>query len=257
MTADFRVVIPARYASQRLPGKALLDVGGAPLVVRCLERAMAAGAAEVVVAVDDPRIAEAVQAAGGEAQMTSPEHPSGTDRLAEVVEARGWDDDAIVVNLQGDEPLVPPALLSRLAAALDARPSAGLATMAVPITEPAELFARSAVKVVLDDAGMALYFSRAPIPWVRDAFVDGAPSTLPAGVPFLRHLGLYAYRVSTLRRLSAAPRASLEAAESLEQLRALALGLPIHVTVLDEAPPPGVDTPEDLARVRQIVAARA
>jgi 3-deoxy-manno-octulosonate cytidylyltransferase (CMP-KDO synthetase) len=211
---------------------------------------MAAGADEVVVAVDDPRIAEAVQAAGGEAEMTSPDHASGTDRLAEVAEKREWGDDAIVVNLQGDEPLVPPELLARLAQSLDAHPSAGVATMAVPITEPAEVFSESAVKVVLDDGGFALYFSRAPIPWVRGAF-GGAEPALPEGVPFLRHLGLYAYRVSTLRRISHAPRAALERAESLEQLRALALGVPIHVTVLEEAPPPGVDTPEDLERVRR------
>jgi 3-deoxy-manno-octulosonate cytidylyltransferase (CMP-KDO synthetase) len=255
MSQSFYVVVPARYASQRLPGKPLADIGGKPLVVWCLERGLAAGADEVVVAVDDPRIAEAVQSAGGEAEMTSPDHPSGTDRLAEVAEKRGWADDAIVVNLQGDEPLVPPELLARLAGALDAHPRAGIATMAVRLHEPAEVFAESAVKVVLDDHGFALYFSRAPIPWVRGAFAGSDP-TVPEDVPFLRHLGLYAYRVSTLRRLSAAPQAALERAESLEQLRALALGVPIHVTVLDEAPPPGVDTPEDLERVRRVLPTR-
>lgn len=252
MSVAFRVVVPARYASERLPGKPLALIAGKPLVVWCYERARAAGAEQVVVAVDDPRIAEVVRAAGGEAEMTSPDHPSGTDRLAEVAEQRGWNDDAIVVNLQGDEPLVPPELLSRLAGALDAHPSAGIATMAVRITEPAEVFAESAVKVVLDDRGFALYFSRAPIPWVRGSF-GGADPTLPRDVPFLRHLGLYAYRVSTLRRLSSTPRSMLESAESLEQLRALSVGIPIHVTVLDHAPPPGVDTPADLERMRNVL----
>ena len=243
---SFVVVIPARLASQRLPEKPLADLGGAPLVVRCLEAARRSGADDVLVAVDHPRIADAV---GGAAIMTSPDHASGTDRLAEVARARGWSPDTVVVNMQGDEPLLPPALLDRLATALANHPRAGIATMATPIHAPEELFTESCVKVVCDGDGFALTFSRAPIPWVRGVF-GTPPSALPDNVPFLRHLGLYAYRVSTLERVSAAPRAAIEAAESLEQLRALHLGIPIHVTVIDEAPPPGVDTPADLERVR-------
>lgn len=247
---SFVVVIPARYASSRLPGKALAEIGGKPLVVWCLERARESTASEVIVAVDDPRIAEAV---GDAALMTSVDHPSGTDRLAEVARIRGWDDDTVVVNMQGDEPLLPAELLDTLAGALDVHPRAGIATMATPIRDPHTLFRESVVKCVLDDEGFALTFSRAPIPWVRGVFGDGPPDTLPEGVPFLRHLGMYAYRASTLRRISEAPRAAIERAESLEQLRALALGIPIHVTLVTEAPPHGVDTPEDLERVRAIL----
>jgi len=247
---SFVVVIPARYASSRLPGKALADIAGKPLVTWCLDRARESGASEVIVAVDDARVAEAV---GDVAVMTSPDHLSGTDRLAEVARTRGWPDDTIVVNMQGDEPLLPPSLLDTLAAALASHPRAGIATMATAIEDAATLFRESVVKCVLDDAGFALTFSRAPIPWVRGVFADGAPDALPADVPFLRHLGLYAYRASTLRRLSQAPPAAIELAESLEQLRALALGLPIHVTCVPEAPPHGVDTPEDLERVRAIL----
>ncbi len=249
--STFKVVIPSRYAAQRLPGKPLRDIAGKPLVVHVLERARASGADEVLVATDDARIAEAVERAGGAAVMTSPDHASGTDRLAEVARARGWTDDTIVVNLQGDEPLIPPVILDDLANALREHERAGIATMATPIRDPDELFAPSVVKVVTDHAGFALYFSRAPIPWVRDSFTWGArPSELPSSAPFLRHLGLYAYRASTLARLSATPQAAIERAESLEQLRALARGIAIHVTTLEQAPPPGVDTEADLERVR-------
>lgn len=251
MNARFVVVIPARLASERLPEKPLADVAGKPLVVRCLERARESGAEQVIVAVDHARIAAAVEAAGGDAQMTSPQHASGTDRLAEVAAVRQLPDDAIVVNFQGDEPLMPAAVLARLAQALVDHPRAGIATAVTPITDPDELFRESVVKAVLDREGFALYFSRAPIPWARGVYTS-RPSALPDGVPALRHLGLYAYRVATLRRLAAASRDPNEAAESLEQLRALGLGIGIHVTVLDEAPPPGVDTPEDLEHVRAI-----
>ena len=247
---SFVVVIPARYASTRLPGKPLADLHGKPVIRWCLERALESGADEVIVAVDDERIADAVGAA---AVMTSPDHRSGTDRLAEVARLRGWAADTIVVNMQGDEPLLPSGLLTQLARALEAHPDAGVATMATAIREPAELFRESVVKCVLDDAGFALTFSRAPVPWVRGRFADGPPAALPEGVPFLRHLGVYAYRAQTLARLSAAPPAAIELAESLEQLRALAGGIRIHVTVIDEAPPHGIDTPEDLERVRLIL----
>lgn len=246
---SFHVVIPARWASARLPGKALADVAGVPLVVRCLQVGERAQATDVVVAVDDSRIAVAVEAAGGTAMMTSDRHESGTDRLAEVAEKARWSDDEIVVNLQGDEPLVAPEVLSTLAAALVDRPDFGIATMATRIHDAAELCAESCVKVTFDCSGRALYFSRAPIPWVRGwSPSPGAP--LPDDVPYHRHLGLYAYRVRTLRRIAAAPTSAYERAESLEQLRAMELGIGIHVGVLDRAPPPGVDTPEDLARVR-------
>lgn len=248
----FRVVIPARYGSSRLPAKALREIAGAPLVVHAWRRATESGALEVLVATDDPRIADAVHAAGGVAVMTSESCASGTDRLAEVAARRGWDDDEIVVNLQGDEPLVPPALIDRLAGALAATPRAGIATLATPIHDVESVFAPQVVKVVLDRGGLALYFSRAPIPFARDAFARDR-SAMPEGVSYLRHLGMYAYRASTLRELAAAPQGAHERAESLEQLRALELGIAIHVTVVDEAPPHGVDTEEDLERVRAIL----
>lgn len=247
---DFRIVIPARYASTRLPAKALREIAGRALVLRVWDRAIASSASEVVVATDDTRIVAAVEASGGTAVMTSAEHASGTDRLAEVAALRGYADDAIVVNLQGDEPLVPPSLLEHLAEALASHPDADLATIATPIHDAEELYRTSIVKTVLDARGFALYFSRAPVPFVRDVFSLAAPpAALPEGVPFLRHLGLYAYRVRTLRKLAASPVAALEAAESLEQLRALHLGMRIHVTVVPEAPGHGVDTEADLARV--------
>ncbi len=258
MGVAFRVVIPARFGASRLPGKPLLDVAGRPLVLHVLDVGVRAGAADVLVAVDDDRIGAAVRAAGGRAVMTSPDHASGTDRLAEVARTEGWEDGDIVVNLQGDEPMIPPGLLSDLAKALEAHPSAGIATMATPIRRPADLFAPQIVKVVIDHEGFALYFSRAPIPWVRDSFTwaEGPRGPLPGDVPFLRHLGLYAYRVATLRRLAGEPRGAYERAESLEQLRALELGIPIHVTRIEEAPPHGVDTEEDLERVRRALGTR-
>jgi 3-deoxy-manno-octulosonate cytidylyltransferase (CMP-KDO synthetase) len=255
VSAPFRVVIPARYASTRLPAKPLLDLGGTPMIVRVLERAQRSGADEVIVAADDERICTVVSEAGGDARITSEDHRSGTDRLAEVASAAGWAKDEIVVNLQGDEPLLPPELPGRLADALAAHPEAGIATMVVPITDPEELFTPSVVKAVLDDRGFALTFSRAPVPWARDAFAEGVPHELPEGVPFLRHLGLYAYRVGTLTDLAAAPPSAIERAESLEQLRAMSMGVRIHCTLLDEAPPPGIDTPADLERIRAGLAA--
>ena len=247
--SGFRVVIPARFASERLPGKPLADLAGVPMVVRCAELAQMAGADEVLVAADDARIVEAVEAAGARALMTDPAHQSGTDRIAEVARQCGWGGDEVVVNLQGDEPQMPPALIGDLARALSERPGAGVATMATPIDRADDLFSESIVKTVLDQDGYALYFSRAPIPWVRGVYA--AERRLPADVTALRHLGLYAYRVRTLEALTSAPRAECERLESLEQLRALHLGIRIHVTVVDRAPPHGVDTPADLERVRR------
>lgn len=246
----FRVVIPSRYGSTRLPGKPLREIAGRPMIAHVWDRAVESGAAEVVVATDDERIRDAVLGFGGEVEMTSADHSSGTDRIAEVAARRGWPRDAVVVNLQGDEPALPGELVAAVATGLAAHRGAAIATLATPIAEPAQLFDPNAVKAVLADSGRALLFSRAPIPWVRDAFVPGQiPERLPDGVSFLRHIGLYAYRVKVLERLTNAPSATIERAESLEQLRAFDLGLDIHVTVVEKAPPDGVDTENDLARV--------
>jgi len=251
---DFHIVIPARYASSRLPGKPLLPIAGRPMILRVWDRALTCGAASVVVATDSERIAEVTRAAGAQTVMTSPNHPSGTDRLGEVVDLLGHRDDALVVNVQGDEPLLPSEVPGQLARALAERPEVGIATMATPIDEAADFFDPNAVKVVVRDDGIAAYFSRAPIPWVRDGFTSAVTWTgpLPSGPPFLRHLGLYAYRAGTLRRLVTTPPHALEEAEKLEQLRALAMGIPIHVTLLPTPPGHGVDTAEDLERVSRL-----
>ncbi|MBA2543354.1 MAG: 3-deoxy-manno-octulosonate cytidylyltransferase [Deltaproteobacteria bacterium] len=245
-------MIPSRMAATRLPGKPLRLLAGKPMVVHVLERAIEAGAAEVVVATDDARIDEVISKAGGHAVRTKPDHPSGSDRIHEVCTRLGWDDDTIVVNLQGDEPGMPAAAVRNCAVLLATTPGAHLATLATPIREARDLFDPSVVKVVLDDAGLARTFSRAPIPWVRGAFPAFGdarhPETLPEAVTFLRHLGLYAYRVASLRRLCETPPHAWELAESLEQLRALAIGMQIVVGTLDQPPPHGVDTEADLER---------
>lgn len=250
---NFVVVIPARYASSRLPGKPLADIGGKPMVVHVADRARDAGAGEVIVATDDARVRDAVAAHGHSAMMTRADHATGTDRIAEVVAARNWPDDAIVVNVQGDEPRIAPALIRAVAQQLWARAEAAIATACHPIHEAGEMFDPNAVKVVMDERGCALYFSRAPIPWARDAFAADR-SRLPDGLPVYRHLGLYAYRCAFLRRYAQLAPAVIERFESLEQLRALAHGLRIAVAVTAEAPEPGVDTPEDLEKVRRVFA---
>lgn len=251
----FGVIIPARYASSRLPGKPLIDLGGKPMVVRVLEVAQASGASFAVVATDDERIAEAVQREGGEALLTSPDHATGTDRLAEAARKLSLDPRQIVVNLQGDEPALPPALVRLVAEKLLASPDAALATLATPLRERRDVFDPNVVKVVQARDGRALYFSRAPIPWRRDELMDPERRErgpdFPSGA-FLRHVGLYAYRVSTLLTLSQTPPAPPELAESLEQLRALWLGLAIQVAVVPELPAAGVDTIADLVRVQQL-----
>jgi 3-deoxy-manno-octulosonate cytidylyltransferase (CMP-KDO synthetase) len=243
----FTVIIPARLASTRLPNKPLADLGGKPMVVRVAERARASGASRIVVATDHADIQAACAAHGVEARMTRSDHPSGTDRIAEVALALGLADDEVVVNLQGDEPLIDPALL----AACAGRISAGvpMATCAHPLSDVAEVFNPNVVKVVLDKAGRALYFSRASIPWHRDAFA-ATRDVLPAGYAPLRHIGLYAYSNAFLQAYPGLEPAPLEQIEALEQLRVLWHGYPIAVHVTDSAPPAGVDTPEDLARVR-------
>jgi 3-deoxy-manno-octulosonate cytidylyltransferase (CMP-KDO synthetase) len=243
----FTVIIPARLASTRLPNKPLADLGGKPMVVRVAERARASGAARIVVATDHPEILAACAAHGVEARMTRSDHPSGTDRIAEVALALGLADDEVVVNLQGDEPLIDPALLAACAARINAE--VPMATCAHPLGDVAEVFNPNVVKVVLDKAGRALYFSRATIPWHRDAFA-AARDTLPAGYAPLRHVGLYAYSNAFLQAYPGLEPAPLEQIEALEQLRVLWHGYPIAVHVTDSAPPAGVDTPEDLARVR-------
>jgi 3-deoxy-manno-octulosonate cytidylyltransferase (CMP-KDO synthetase) len=247
----YTVLIPARYASTRFPGKPLADLGGKPMIVRVAERAQAAGAARVAVATDDARIAAAVEAHGYTACMTRDDHPTGTDRLAEAALKIGLADDAIVVNVQGDEPLLEPGLIRAMAGLLAAHPAAAIATACHAIADPAEAFNPNVVKVVLDRAGYALYFSRATIPWARDAFAAGR-DTLPAGLPLYRHYGLYAYRVAFLRAFPALAPAPIERFEALEQLRALWHGYRIVVEVATGTPAPGVDTPEDLERVRAL-----
>lgn len=242
----FKVVIPARFASTRLPGKPLRAIAGRSMIARVWDRANASGADEVLVATDDERIVAEVERCGGRALMTSPDHLSGSDRLAEVVRAQRWPDDTVVVNLQGDEPCLPVELVSQVARAL-ADSDAGIATLATPIRDPDELFSASAVKVVCDEQNRALYFSRAPIPWVRSSFAWGEiPAELPADVVFLRHIGMYAYRAGALLQIADHAPAASETAESLEQLRALAMGIAIQVEPIEEAPPPGVDTEADL-----------
>jgi len=249
----FRVVIPARYASSRLPGKPLADIGGRPMVLHVLDRALQAGAESVVVATDDMRVQQVVEAAGYQALMTSPDHQSGTERLVEVAETLGWNDDTLVVNVQGDEPLIDPALIREAARQLVLHDDAVMATLAHPIHDHADFINPNVVKVVADEAGYALYFSRAPIPWPRDAFA--AQQTMPHELGALRHIGLYAYRAGFLRTYANLISSPLERYEMLEQLRVLGHGYRISLGITPSAPAPGVDTAEDLARVRSLFAA--
>ncbi|HZP65184.1 MAG TPA: 3-deoxy-manno-octulosonate cytidylyltransferase [Rudaea sp.] len=251
----FIVAIPARYASTRLPGKPLQPIAGEPMVLHVARRALAAGAADVVVATDDARIADALRGAAVKVVMTAIHHASGSDRLAEAAERLAWPDDAIVVNLQGDEPLAPANGIRAVAEALGAG-TAPMATLATPIGDVAELFNPNCVKVVGGTDGHALYFSRAPLPWARDAFA-ATRDRLPDGVAFLRHIGIYAYRAGFLRRFAKLAPTPLERAESLEQLRALEHGHRIALRIAPEPFPAGVDTAEDLARVERLIAEAA
>jgi 3-deoxy-manno-octulosonate cytidylyltransferase (CMP-KDO synthetase) len=255
----FQVVIPARYASSRLPGKPLADIGGRPMVLRVVERALQAGAESVVVATDDARVQQAVEAAGHQAIMTSPDHQSGTERLVEVAETLGWADDTLVVNVQGDEPLIDPALIREAARQLVLHDDAVMATLAHPIHDHADFINPNVVKVVADAAGYALYFSRAPIPWPRDAFAAqqgiATQHTMPQELGALRHIGLYAYRAGFLRTYASLAASPLERSEMLEQLRVLWHGYRISLGITPTAPAPGVDTAEDLARVRALFGA--
>jgi len=254
---SFRVVIPARFASTRLPGKPLVSIAGRPMIAHVWERACASRAAEVIIASDDDRVLEAAAVFGADTERTSPDHPSGTDRIAEVAERRGWPDDCVVVNVQGDEPLLPEAVVDQVAANLIANPDAGMSTLAEPIHERSRVFDPNVVKVVTRADGFALYFSRAPIPFDRASFAEGAKA---GGAPaemrgaWRRHLGIYAYRVGLLRRFITWPTAVLEEIEMLEQLRVLHAGVGIHVADACAPVPGGVDTLEDLERVRALLA---
>jgi 3-deoxy-manno-octulosonate cytidylyltransferase (CMP-KDO synthetase) len=257
---SFHVVIPARYASTRLPGKPLLDIGGKTMIQRVVERACASGADEVLVATDDERIAAAVHDPRRPhrdiAVMTDPGLPSGTDRVAAAAASRGWGADTVVVNVQGDEPFLPPALVGQAAALLERDPAASIATLAEPMANLEEFLDPNVIKVVTTQDGAALYFSRAPIPWTRDGATGGLASQREFGGA-LRHVGLYAYRVRALRLITRLPPSDLEQRERLEQLRALEHGVRIVVGRCLERPAAGVDTAADLERARQRAAAQA
>lgn len=244
MSDSFIAVIPARLASTRLPNKPLADIAGKPMVVRVAERALLSGASRVVVAVDDQSIFDACQAHGLDVMLTSNQHPTGTDRLSEVASRLQLSDDTIVVNVQGDEPLIPAELITQVAQTLAKHPSADIATAALAIDDLAEVNNPNVVKVAMSQSGQALYFSRAPIPFSRD------PQKYQAQC--FRHIGMYAYKAGFLKEFSKLAPAPIEEAESLEQLRAMWYGYTIQVLITDAAPPPGVDTAEDLERVRQV-----
>ena len=238
MTTSFIAVIPARLSSTRLPRKPLADIGGAPMVVRVAQQAAKSSASQVVVATDSDEIIHVCQQHQIAVIKTSTAHPTGTDRLSELVVMRGLSDEAIVVNVQGDEPFIPPELINQVAQALADHPDCAIATAAVAIEDASEIHNPNVVKVVLDAKGQALYFSRAAIPFQRDG--------LEPSIPYLRHLGIYAYKVHFLKAFAGLPPAPIEKMEALEQLRALYNGYKIHVQVYHEVPPPGIDTPEDL-----------
>lgn len=247
---SFIVVIPSRYQSTRLPGKPLADIGGKPMIQHVYERAQLSEAVRVVVATDDQRIGEVVQGFSGEVVMTSPDHPSGTDRLAEVAGLLNLSGESVVVNVQGDEPLIPAAVINQVATNLIVNKDFAAATLSHGIRRKAEFLDKSAVKVVSDSRGQALYFSRAPIPWPRDLKLE---EELPASFSPQRHIGIYAYRASLLTQFVTWSKSPLEELESLEQLRILHMGQMIHVEPSCESVPAGVDTPEDLERVRKVL----
>jgi 3-deoxy-manno-octulosonate cytidylyltransferase (CMP-KDO synthetase) len=253
---DFVVVIPARYASTRLPGKALLDIAGKPMVAHVAERAKASGAAEVWVATDDARVSRAMAEHGHHCMMTAASHSSGTDRIAEVAEKLGWPDDTLVVNVQGDEPLIAPDLIREVAGILERNNDSSMSTACHALHRPRDLFDANVVKVVLGARREALYFSRATIPWARDAFAADC-TRIPPGLPIYRHIGIYAYRTGFLKRYAALESPAIEGFEALEQLRALWHGFRVVVTIADQVPEAGVDTPDDLETVRRLFASRA
>lgn len=244
---SFTVIIPARYASRRLPGKPLADINSKPIVVHVMERALESGASRVIIATDHSDVQHAVKLVGGEVCLTSPNHYSGTERLAEVIERYQFPDNEIIVNVQGDEPFIPPVIIRQVADSL-AMCQAGMATLAVPITTAEEAFNPNVVKVVMDAHGYALYFSRATIPWDRERFAQN--KEMIGDRHLLRHIGIYAYRAGFIRRYVSWKPSSLEQSELLEQLRVLWYGEKIYVALAQAVPSIGVDTPEDLQRVR-------
>ena len=252
----YTVVIPARYGSTRLPGKPLLEIHGKPMVQWVWEQAKRSAAERVVIATDDARIVDIAEAFGAQVRMTSPHHPSGTDRLQQVVAELSLSKDHIVVNVQGDEPLIPPQVIDQVANNLARHPQAGIATLCERINSIEVLTNPNVVKVVSSAQGMALYFSRAPIPWPRDAFMQG-PETLPANGAWYRHIGIYAYRTGFLHQFVSWPVAPQEQLESLEQLRALHNGVSIHVDQAMQRVPAGVDTADDLDFVRRLLQGQA
>jgi len=244
---SFVIVIPARYGSTRLPGKPLIDIQGKPMVLHVMERAREAGADRVIVATDHIEILQVIKSAGGEACFTSSEHSSGTERLAEVIEKYRFSDTDIIVNVQGDEPMIPPVIIDQVAKNL-ANTCLGMATLAAPITNKVDLMNPNVVKVVVNALGHALYFSRAPIPWKRDGLMTEEKNRTA-----LRHIGIYAYRVDFVRRYINWGKSPLEEIEKLEQLRVLWHGEKIHVDIVKKIPPQGIDSPEDLEKIRKIL----
>ncbi|MEK9766166.1 MAG: 3-deoxy-manno-octulosonate cytidylyltransferase [Thalassolituus sp.] len=252
--SGYKIVIPARYASSRLPGKPLIDLAGKPMIQHVYERAQSAGAEDIVIATDDDRIADVAHGFGADVVMTSPDHENGTERIAEVVAIKGWPEDTVVVNLQGDEPLIPKSLIELTAKGLLENSDAGMSSVCTPITTADDAFDPNVVKVVLNERHFAMYFSRAPIPWDRDLYKHGQDE-VTSRLPVFRHIGMYGYRVSFLNAYSEMAPCAIELTESLEQLRALWYGVGIHMSVIDQAPGHGIDTPHDVERVSAILKA--
>ena len=251
--ANYKIVIPARYSSSRLPGKPLIELSGKTMIQHTYERALETGVKDIVIATDDQRIYDIAKGFGADVVMTRPEHENGTERIAEVAEIKGWDKDDVLVNLQGDEPLVPKALIEQTAQGLLLNPEAGMSSICTAINSAEDAFDPNVVKVVLDGRGFAMYFSRAAIPWDRDLYKDGQDKITEI-MPVYRHIGMYGYRVSFLQKYTRMSVCPIEQAECLEQLRALWYGEKIHMGITDTPPGHGVDTPADIARVEALLA---
>jgi len=252
--SDYKIVIPARYASSRLPGKPLIELAGKTMIQHVYERAVETGVKDIVIATDNDRIRREAESFGAEVVMTSPEHENGTERIAEVAAIKGWDDDVVIVNLQGDEPLIPQQLIEMTAASLINYPQAGMSSVCTPLEDDQDAFDPNVVKVVLDKDQFAMYFSRASIPWDRDGYKDGSDK-MTTKMPLYRHIGMYGYRVSFLRQYHSMESCALETTEALEQLRALWYGVKIHMSIIDEPPGHGIDTAEVVERVEPLLQA--
>jgi len=250
--SEYKIVIPARFGSSRLPGKPLIDLAGKPMIQHVYERAQATGNAEIVIATDDQRIFDVAKGFGAQVVMTSIDHENGTERIAQVAKEMKWRDSDVIVNLQGDEPLIPQELIELTAQGLLKNPQAGMSSLCAPIDEASDVFDPNVVKAVLDNKGFALYFSRAPIPWDRDLYKNGQDEITQQSAVY-RHIGMYGYRVSFLKQYEEMNATALERAESLEQLRALSYGVKIHMSIIDQPPGHGVDTAEDAQRVEALL----